>query len=186
MEKKVNIQISGKQALSVLYSEKEIKKRLAVLAQQISFDYKEKDLVVLCILNGAMFFFTELVLKLNCSLKVDFIKISSYEGMKSSQNLKVHLTPQVNLRGKDVLIVEDIVDTGRTIKEILLILEKSRPKSIKLATLLKRQDSSYDIDYCAFSIQGEFVVGYGLDLDGNYRNLPYLATLNPSKETSLT
>ena len=165
-------------AIEVLISEEKIKNRISELAKNIEQDYQGKDLVVVCILNGAFIFCADIVREVNNSIYVDFMKASSYgDATVSSGNLKIDLDLKVDIEGKHVLLVEDIVDTGLTLTNILDRLGKRKPASIKLASLLykpARNQFPINIDYLGFSIDDLFVIGYGLDYAGKYRELPYI------------
>ncbi len=165
-------------AIDVLISEEKLDNRITELANKIELDYEGKDLVVVCILNGAFVFCADLVRKVNNSIYVDFMKASSYgDSTVSSGNLKIDLDLKVDIEGKHVLLVEDIVDTGLTLTNILNRLGKRKPASIKLASLLykpARNEFPLDIDYLGFSIDDLFVIGYGLDYAGKFRELPYI------------
>ena len=165
-------------AIDVLISEEKLDNRITELANKIELDYEGKDLVVVCILNGAFVFCADLVRKVNNSIYVDFMKASSYgDSTVSSGNLKIDLDLKEDIEGKHVLLVEDIVDTGLTLTNILNRLGKRKPASIKLASLLykpARNEFPLDIDYLGFSIDDLFVIGYGLDYAGKFRELPYI------------
>ena len=165
-------------AIDVLLSEKKIDQRITELAKIIENDYSDKELVVVCILNGAFIFCSDLIRKINKPIYVDFMKASSYgDATISSGNLKIDLDLKVDIEGKHVLLVEDIVDTGLTLTNILARLKKRNPASLKLASLLykeARNEYPVNIDYLGFNIDDLFVIGYGLDYAGRYRELPYI------------
>ena len=165
-------------AIDVLISEAQIKEKVKELAMAIENDYQGKELVVVCVLNGAFVFCSDLVRQVKNSIYVDFMKASSYgDSTVSSGNLKVDLDLKVDIENKHVLLIEDIVDTGLTLTNILKRLSKRKPASIKLASLLyKEARNKYpvNIDYLGFSIDDLFVIGYGLDYAGKFRELPYI------------
>jgi hypoxanthine phosphoribosyltransferase len=165
-------------AIDVLISESQIKEKVKELAMAIENDYQGKELVVVCVLNGAFVFCSDLVRQVKNSIYVDFMKASSYgDSTVSSGNLKVDLDLKVDIENKHVLLIEDIVDTGLTLTNILKRLSKRKPASIKLASLLyKEARNKYpvNIDYLGFSIDDLFVIGYGLDYAGKFRELPYI------------
>ena len=165
-------------AIDTLISEAQIQERLDDLAKKIEQDYKGKDLVVICILNGAFIFCADLIRRVKNPIYVDFMKASSYgDSTVSSGNLKVDLDLKVDIENKHILLVEDIVDTGLTLTNILERLGKRKPASIKLASLLYKEARNIhpvNIDYLGFAIDDLFVIGYGLDYAGKYRELPYI------------
>lgn len=179
----MQIDVNGTQMnVRVLFSAEDILKRTKELAQQINQDYGLDDtLVILVALNGAFVFAADLVRELKMTTQIEFIRIKSYEGTESSGTIQL-LTPlPKNLAGKNVLIVEDIVDTGRSFHFLLKLLNQTNAASIKMCTLLNkpeaREFNDLKTDYVGFDIAKNFVIGYGLDLDGVYRNLPYIADL---------
>ena len=171
-------------AIDVLISQDQIRTRIAQIARQIEADYDQKELVVVCILNGAFVFCSDLVREINNPIFVDFMKASSYgDATVSSGNLKIDLDLKVDIENKHVLLVEDIVDTGLTLTNILDRLNQRKPASIKLASLLfkeARNQYPVNIDYLGFPIDDLFVIGYGLDYAGKYRELPYIGVYSES------
>ena len=162
-----------------LISKNEINKRLVELAKQIDEDYAGKEITVVCVLNGAVFFATELLLNIKSKIKFETIKISSYEGTESSGNVKLNLDLENSkIEGKDVLIVEDIVDTGKSMEYLLRHLKNKNPKSLKLCALLSklsRREVEVAIDYLGFEVPNKFIVGYGFDDENGFaRNIPYI------------
>ncbi len=166
----------------VLISEEEIALRIEALGQAVTQDFAGEDLVVICVLKGAFIFCSDLIKRINRPLTLEFISLSSYgDGTESSGSVRLEMDVTCNVEGKNVLIVEDIVDTGLTIKTLLSMLKIRNPKSIKLASLLyKPSKLKHDvkIDYLGFEIEDKFVIGYGLDYAGRYRELPYIGVLN--------
>ncbi|HEX2787962.1 MAG TPA: hypoxanthine phosphoribosyltransferase [Ignavibacteria bacterium] len=158
-----------------LISSSAIQKRIKVLAKRIEKDYKGKTPVFLCVLNGAFMFLSDLIKEVNLDVEVSFIKLSSYRDSKTSAG-KIDILQELNndISRKDIIIVEDIVDTGLTIKFLKQILKKYKPSSVRIATLLHKTEVSkidFKIDYVGFEIENKFVVGYGLDYAQKYRNL---------------
>lgn len=165
-----------------LLSEDEVDTRINEIAEQISKDYEGKQIHLICILKGGVFFTCELAKRLTVPVSLDFMSVSSYgSGTKSSGVVRIVKDLDEPLEGKDVLIVEDIIDSGRTLSYLLEILWQRHPKSIQLCTLLdkpeRRVKKQVQVHYTCFSIPDEFVVGYGLDYDQKYRNLPYIGVV---------
>ncbi len=161
-------------------SEKEINKKIRELARQISKDYKGKDIEVICVLKGAAIFAVELAMKIKTNVRFEFIEVSSYVGTESTGKIKVNKDITASIEGKDVLIVEDIIDTGRTLSYLKEYLLSKNPKSLKICTLVDKKEKrivDVDIDYNGFVIEDKFIVGHGFDLDGDYRNLPYIGVI---------
>lgn len=161
-------------------SEKEINKKIKELAKQISKDYKGKNIEVICVLKGAAIFAVELAMKIKTNVRFEFIEISSYEGTKSTGKIKVNKDVTSSIKGKDVLIVEDIIDTGRTLSYLKEYLLSKNPASLKICTLVDKKEKrlvDVDIDYNGFVIEDKFIVGHGFDLDGDYRNLPFIGVI---------
>ncbi|MCP4912193.1 MAG: hypoxanthine phosphoribosyltransferase [Oligoflexia bacterium] len=165
-------------AVDVYLSEEEIANRIQQLADQINKDYAGKELTVVGVLNGAFMFTADLIRKLNIPVELDFIAASSYgDDTSSSGQVKIEWDLKKEIKGKHILLVEDIVDTGLTIKSLKALLGSREPASVKLASLLfkpARNVHPVDIDYLAFEIEDKFVIGYGLDYTGKYRELPYI------------
>ena len=169
--------------LKVLVSEEELKAKVAELGAQISKDYEGKNLVLVSILKGSVVFMADLMRAVSIPCSIDFMVVSSYgSGVKSSGVVKIVKDLDVPLAGKDLLIVEDILDSGLTLSYIKELLASRGPASIKIATLLdkpSRRKVDLVADYIGFSVPDEFVIGYGLDYDEKYRNLPYIGILKP-------
>ena len=166
----------------VLISEEEIQMRIAALGKAITNDYANEDLVVICVLKGAFMFCSDLIKKINRPIKLEFISLSSYgDNTQSSGSVRLEMDITGNIEGKNVLIVEDIVDSGLTIKTLLEIMSVRKPKSVKLASLLFKPvklKHKVNIDYLGFEIEDKFVIGFGLDYAGRYRELPFIGVLN--------
>lgn len=171
--------------IRVLIPEEKVNKRIGEIAEEISRDYAGKSLCLISILKGGVFFTCELAKRLSVSdVRLDFMSVSSYGGGTESSGI-VRIIKDLDdpIEGKDVLIVEDIIDSGRTLAYLIGILKERRPASIRLCTLLdkpsRRVMKQVTVDYTCFSIPDEFVVGYGLDYDQKYRNLPYIGVVEP-------
>ena len=165
--------------ISELLSEKEIDERIKEIADRISEDYKGKSIHMICILKGGAFFMCELAKRIkDTPVSLDFMSVSSYgSGTESSGIVRIDKDLDEPLEGKDVLIVEDIIDTGNTLKHLVGILGNRKPASIEICTLLNKPDRrevEVDVKYSCFTIDDYFVVGYGLDYDQKFRNLPYI------------
>ena len=165
----------------VLLSEEDGDKRIQEIGEQISKDYAGKQVHLVCVLKGGVFFLSELAKRITVPVSMDFMSVSSYgSATKSSGVVKIVKDLDESLKDKDVLVVEDIVDSGRTLSYLLDMLRDRGPKSIKLCTLLdkpERRVVDVNVDYTGFSIPDEFVVGYGLDYDQRYRNLPFIGVV---------
>ena len=164
----------------ILISKEELDKRIAELAEQIDKDYQGKELTIICVMRGAVFFTVELTLKMKTKLKYEFITISSYEGTESTGEVTLRTDLRESIEGKDVLIVEDIVDTGKSMRYLLDYLRAKSPRTLKvcaLANRIGRRELEVPIDYIGFDIPNHYIVGFGFDIDNNYRNLPYVAYL---------
>ena len=168
--------------VKVLIAEDEVKKRIRAIGEQISADYEGKELHVVCILKGGVFFMCELVKHISVPVTHDFMSVSSYgDGTVSTGRIKLIKDLDEPIEGKDILIVEDILDTGRTLHHLIQLLHTRNPKSIKLCTLLDKPDRrviDVPVDYVGFQIPDLFVVGYGLDYAQHYRNLPYIGVVD--------
>lgn len=161
-----------------LHDEAEIQKRVKQLGAEITKDLKGEPLVVVSVLKGAFMFTADLVREIKVPVVVDFIGCASYNGTQSTGTVRITQDLSTDITGKNILLVEDIVDTGRTLDYLLRILLQRSPKSIRLCTLLNKPEARevpVQVDYFGFSISNEFVIGYGLDLDQRYRELPYIA-----------
>ena len=169
--------------LRVLLSEDEIREKVRELGGKISADYKNSNLMLVTVLKGAVVFLADLMRQIDVPAEIDFMVVSSYgSGVKSSGVVKIVKDLDVPLAGKDILIVEDILDSGLTLSYIKELLESRGPRSIRIATLLdkpSRRKVDLQADYIGFSVPDEFVIGYGLDYDEKYRNLPYIGILKP-------
>jgi len=162
----------------ILIPEVKLQARISELAHEISHDYKGKEIVAICVLKGSFIFFSDIIRQLDLPLSCEFLGVSSYGSkMVSSGEVKVTLDINEPLENKHVIVFEDIVDTGLTLKYILNTLGARRPASLKACTLLYKPDSlktEVQVDYHGFKLGREFVVGYGLDLAGKFRGLPYI------------
>ena len=169
--------------LRVLLSEDEIREKVRELGGKITADYKNSNLMLVTVLKGAVVFLADLMRQIDVPAEIDFMVVSSYgSGVKSSGVVKIVKDLDVPLAGKDILIVEDILDSGLTLSYIKELMESRGPRSIRIATLLdkpSRRKVDLQADYIGFSVPDEFVIGYGLDYDEKYRNLPYIGILKP-------
>ena len=169
------------ETIRVLVSEEDVDKRIMELGKKISEDYAGKQIHLICVLKGGVFFMCELAKRISAPVSMDFMCVSSYgDGTSSSGVVRIAKDLDEAIEGKDVLIVEDIIDSGRTLYYLIDILKKRNPKSIKLCTLLdkpERRERDVDVDYVGFEIPDEFVVGYGLDYAQKYRTLPYIGVV---------
>jgi len=167
----------------VLLTEEQIQQRIRELAEEISADYRGKDLLLVCVLKGGVLFLTDLMRQLDIPHAIDFMAISSYgAGTESSGVVRILMDLNTSIEGKNVLIVEDIVDTGHTLDYILRNLSTRRPASLKVCALLNkpsRRQVDVPIHYVGFDIPNKFVIGYGLDFGEKYRNLPFVGVLKP-------
>lgn len=168
--------------ISVLLSEEEVDARIKAIGEQISKDYEGKQIHMICVLKGGTFFMCELAKRISVPVSLDFMAVSSYgSDTKSSGVVKIVKDLDEAIQGKDVLVVEDIVDSGRTLSYLMEMLRDRKPASLKLCTLLDKPDRrviDVPVDYTGFQIPDEFVVGYGLDYDQKYRNLPYIGIVS--------
>lgn len=167
--------------IRVLLSEEEVDARIKAIGEQISRDYAGKQVHLVCVLKGGSFFLCELAKRITVPVSLDFMSVSSYgSDTKSSGVVKIVKDLDESLKGKDVIIVEDIVDSGRTLSYLMEMLRDRGPSSLHLCTLLdkpERRVVDVKVDYTGFQIPDEFVVGYGLDYDQKYRNLPYIGVV---------
>lgn len=170
--------------LEILLTEKELSDKVNELGAKISEDYKDKNLLLVSVLKGSVVFMADLMRAITIPCRIDFMSVSSYgSGAKTSGTVKIIKDLDIDIRGFDLLIVEDILDSGKTLSYLKAFLLEREPCSFKICTLLDKPDrrQAMDIkpDYKGFVIPDEFVVGYGLDFDETYRNLPYLGALKP-------
>lgn len=168
----------------VLFSKEQLAKRIKELAAQLDKDYAGKTPLMVAILKGSVMFFTDLIREMTLPLEIDFMSISSYgSGVKSSGEVKMIKDLDNKIEGKDLIIVEDIVDSGYTMKYLTHLLEARNPSSIKICALLdkpSRRETDVAVDYKGFEVGNEFVVGYGLDYAARYRNIPFIGILKRS------
>ena len=168
--------------MKLLISESEIKKRVKVLANKINEDYKGKNPIFIGILNGCYVFMADLLREIELDVEVDFVKIRSYEGDSSTGAIKFRKDISADINGRDIIIVEDIIDSGFTINFLVNRLRNSGPKSVAVATALFKNEVAkldFDVDYVGFEIPPEFVVGYGLDYNEKYRHLKDVMVMEP-------
>ncbi len=165
--------------IRMMYDEAQVAARIAELGRQISEDYTGKQIHMICVLKGGVFFQCELAKRITVPVTLDFMSVSSYgAGTSSSGVVRIVKDLDESIEGRDVLIVEDIIDSGRTLSYLMKTLEQRHPASLRLCTLLDKPDrrvvDDVEVQYCGFVIPDRFVVGYGLDYDQRYRNLPYI------------
>lgn len=169
------------ETIRVMISEEDVDQRIAEIGQKISEDYAGESVHLICILKGSVFFTCELAKRITVPVTLDFMSVSSYgDGTKSSGIVKIAKDLDESMEGKNVIIIEDIIDSGRTLSYLMDVLQKRQPKSMKLCTLLDKPDRrivDVKVDYVGFEIPDEFVVGYGLDYAQKYRNLPYIGVV---------
>ena len=169
------------ETVRVMIPEEEVDAKIAELGKKISEDYAGRQVHLICILKGSVFFTCELAKRITVPVSLDFMSVSSYgDGTASSGIVKIAMDLDETLEGKDVIVIEDIIDSGRTLYYLMDVLEKRQPNSLKLCTLLDkpvRRVKDVKVDYVGFEIPDEFVVGYGLDYAQKYRNLPYIGVV---------
>lgn len=174
------------ESVSVLLSEEKLDKRIREMGEQISRDYEGRSVHLICVLKGGTFFMCELAKRITIPVSIDFMSVSSYgDDTVSTGIVRIIKDLDKPVEGRDVIVVEDIIDTGRTLSYLLKVLNDRKPNSIKLATMLDKPDrrvvDDVNVDYTGFEIPDEFVVGYGLDYAERYRNLPYIGVLHLSE-----
>ena len=164
-----------------LYSQKEINSRVKELSKELYSIYKKEEVVFICTLKGAVFFACDLLKNYKGEARLEFLRVSSYKGKTSTGKIELNLSiSKDNIEGKNVVIIEDIVDTGNTLKFLKGYIGDMNPKTLKICTLLdkkSRREVEIDADYCGFEIDDLFVIGYGLDYNQKYRNLPYIGVI---------
>ena len=167
--------------IRVMIPEEQVDAKIEELGKKISEDYAGKQVHLICILKGSVFFTCELAKRISVPVSLDFMSVSSYgDGTKSSGIVKIAKDLDESLEGKHVIVIEDIIDSGRTLSYLMEVLGKRNPQSLKLCTLLDKPDrrvTEVQVDYVGFEIPDEFVVGYGLDYAQKYRNLPYIGVV---------
>ena len=167
----------------VLFSEEELDRRVSEIAAEINRDYAGKEPMLISVLRGSFVFMADLIRKIEVPCTVDFMSVSSYgRGTTSSGQVQITKDLSDDIEGKDIIVVEDILDSGNTLSYLLQLLQARKPASMKLCTLLDKPDrrvKEVHVDYTGFTIPDEFVVGYGLDYAEKYRNLPYIGILKP-------
>ena len=172
---------SKKYDISVYLTEEQLNKRIAEIGEQITEEYKGQSVYLICILKGSIFFTTELAKRIKLPMTIDFMSVSSYgSGTESSGDVKIKKDLENSMEGENVIIIEDIIDSGNTLSRLSKLLAQRNPKSLTICTLLDKPDrrvSDVKVDYTGFEIPDEFVVGYGLDYDQRYRNLPYVGVI---------
>lgn len=168
----------------VLYTEKQIAVMVERIGKEISEDYKDKELLLVSVLKGSVVFMADLMRAIDIPARIDFMSVSSYgSGTKSSGVVKIIKDLDIDLSGYDIVLVEDILDSGKTLSYLMELLKSRGPKSIRICTLFdkpERREAEVDAAYVGTEIPDAFIVGYGLDYDEKYRNLPFVGVLNPS------
>ena len=167
--------------ITKLFNKQQIEKRVADIAKQINKDFKNKKLLILSVLSGSVIFCSDIIRKLKIDFEVDFIKVSSYKGRKSSKKINVKIKNDIDVKNKDILIIDDICDTGRTLYYLKNLILKNKAKTVTLCSLVNRTVKKYkgvSVKYKGIDIKDGFLVGYGLDCNGKYRGLPYIGILN--------
>ena len=170
-----------------LINDEQLAKRIRLLARQIQRDYAGKEMVIVSLLNGTVMFLADLIRHLSMPLRLDFIGVSSYGGGTESRELVYTKELRLDVQGRDVLLVDDILDTGKTLKSVITKLQQLKPREIRTCVLLdkpERRVEKIEADYVGFTIPNYFVVGYGLDYAERYRNLPFVGVLHPRMYTS--
>lgn len=174
--------------LRTLISEDEVDARISEIGRQISEEYTGKSVHLICVLKGGAFFMCELAKRITVDVSLDFMSVSSYgSGTESSGIIKIIKDLDEPIEDRDVIIVEDIIDSGRTLKALVELLDKRRPASLEICTLLDKPDrrvADVDVKYTCFKIPDEFVVGYGLDYAQKYRNLPYIGVVDINEDNT--
>ena len=167
--------------ISVLISEEKVEKKIQELAEQITRDYEGKQVHLICVLKGSIFFTCELAKRIPLPVTLDFMSVSSYgDATESSGRVRIVKDLDESIENKDVIVIEDIIDSGRTLSYLMDMLSARKPASLKLCTLLdkpERRVTDVSVDYIGFEIPDKFVVGYGLDYGQRYRNLPYIGVV---------
>ncbi|MBR4178303.1 MAG: hypoxanthine phosphoribosyltransferase [Bacilli bacterium] len=173
--------------LRTLISERQINKRIKELAKEIENDFKGEEITFICILKGSIYYFADLTKRIKNEVNIEFMRVSSYgSGTESTGEIQLKLDLNNSIEGKNVIVVEDIIDSGRTLSYLIKYLKIKKPKSLKLCTLLdkpkRRVVKDVKVDYLGFTIPDYFVVGYGLDLDEKYRNIACIKCFVKNKE----
>jgi hypoxanthine phosphoribosyltransferase len=180
-EARTDPRLSGRAVKRIAFDEAAIAKRVSELGSQITAAYPNGELLVLGLLKGSFIFLSDLVRQITRPLQVDFLVASSYgDGMVSSGTVKLVYDPETRLEGKDILLVEDIIDSGRTLNRLMSILKEREPRSLEICALLHKRIAEglkHDVKFVGFDAPNEFLVGYGLDHAENFRHLPYIASL---------
>lgn len=167
--------------IEILINEEQLDKRISEIAEQINKEFVNEDITLICVLKGGIMFMTDIAKKLKQKVEFEFIDVSSYSGTVSSGKLTINKDLETSIEGKNVILLEDIVDTGRTLSYLIEYLKEKKPATLKLCTLLdkpSRRIVDVNADYIGFTIPDAFIVGYGLDYDQKYRNLPYIGILH--------
>ena len=172
--------------ISVHITEDQLEKRIAEIGEQITQEYEGQSVYLICILKGSIFFTTELAKNIKLPMTIDFMSVSSYgSGTESSGEVKIKKDLECSIEGENVIVVEDIIDSGNTLSRLIKLLKARKPKNLTICTLLDKPDrrvvDDIEVDYTGFVIPDKFVVGYGLDFDQRFRNLPYIGFIEDDK-----
>ncbi len=176
------IRSDNEDILNIVISEEKLQNKITEMAEIISNDYKDKNLLLICVMNGSVFFSVDLIKQLTVKADLDFISVASYHNTESSGEIKFYRDISTDLSDKDVLIIEDILDTGRTFDFLLKHFKSKNPRSLKSCSLLDKPDRRLKdiiLDYTGFVIPDVFIVGYGMDFNQRYRQLPFIGELKP-------
>lgn len=169
----------------IILTEEQIQKRVKELGEQITIDYKDNPPVIICMLKGAIYFFSDLTRNIKLPLEFDFARLSSYKNGTTSGEMELISNITTEIKDRDILIVEDIVDSGKTLAYFVKLLKEKKPKSIKICTFFDKKDrreADIEADYIGFTLPCGFIIGYGLDYAEKYREFPFLAEIiDPSK-----
>jgi len=163
--------------LKVLITEEKLNERIAEIADEMHKEYGDNEITFICILKGSIFFTVELAKRIPNNINFEFIRVSSYHGTDSTGVIEMKVDLQGDIKGKDVIVIEDLIDTGRTLSYLKEYLKSKEPNSLKICSLLDKKERRVvpmEADYVGFDIPDKFVVGYGLDVDEKFRNLPYI------------
>lgn len=165
----------------ILFTRKDIDEKVREMGKEITEDYRDKDLLCICILKGAIAFMSDLIKEIDLPLEIDFMAVSSYDGTFTSGDVKIVKDLDTSVVGKDVLIVEDIIDTGITLSKLVELFKNRGANSVAIATFLskpKRRKIDVDVKYIGYKIDDKFTIGYGMDYNEKFRNLPYIGVYN--------
>ena len=169
--------------MKILFSEEALHQRIVELGHEIRRDYGDESITAICVLKGSFLFLADLVRAIGGDVRIEFLGVSSYKGTESTGEVRITHDLKTSIEDQNVLIIEDIVDTGLTLEYLHQMLELRKPKTLRVAALLDkpaRRQIAVPVDYIGFPIEDQFVIGYGLDLDERYRNLPFVGIYEPN------